>query len=178
MFRNRTGLGGGGLVYAGGMTSGADGGGDAWSLTDVITRLRRTLRASVREELPWESLPMAQVELLQRLAEEPGLGVSELATRQHLARNTVSNLVQQMFTSGLLERRAHESDRRAVVLSLTAEGEERLLAWKRANERRIRRALEGLSPESRRAIDQALPALQALAAQLEAQEEAGVEKAS
>jgi DNA-binding MarR family transcriptional regulator len=121
---------------------------------------------------------MAQVELLQRLAEEPGLGVSELATRQHLARNTVSNLVQQMFTSGLLERRAHESDRRAVVLSLTAEGEERLLAWKRANERRIRRALEGLSPESRRAIDQALPALQALAAQLEAQEEAGVEKAS
>ncbi|HKU10196.1 MarR family winged helix-turn-helix transcriptional regulator [Sinomonas terrae] len=160
------------------MTSGARGAGDAWSLTDVITRLRRTLRASVREELPWESLPMAQVELLQRLAEEPGLGVSELAVRQHLARNTVSNLVQQMVTSGLLERHAHESDRRAVVLNLTADGRERLLSWQQANERRIRRALEGLSAESRHAIDQALPALQALAAQLEAQEEAGAEQVS
>ncbi|HKU30989.1 MarR family winged helix-turn-helix transcriptional regulator [Arthrobacter sp. NyZ413] len=142
----------------------------AWSLTDVITRLRRTLRSSIREELPWESLPMAQVELLQRLAEEPGLGVSELAERQHLARNTVSNLVQQMVTAGLLERRPHESDRRAVVLRLSGAGHERLDAWQQANERRIRRAIEGLGDQHREAIDLALPALRALAAQLEAQE--------
>ncbi|MBT8162251.1 MULTISPECIES: MarR family winged helix-turn-helix transcriptional regulator [Arthrobacter] len=142
----------------------------AWSLTDVITRLRRTLRSSIREELPWESLPMAQVELLQRLAEEPGLGVSELAERQHLARNTVSNLVQQMVTAGLLERRPHESDRRAVVLRLSGAGHERLVAWQQANERRIRRAIEGLADQHREAIDLALPALRALAAQLEAQE--------
>lgn len=151
---------------------------EAWSLTDVITRLRRTLRAGVREELPWESLPMAQVELLQRLAEEPGLGVSELAARQHLARNTVSNLVQQMVGGGLLERRAHASDRRAVVLSLTEAGRERLLAWQRANERRIQRALEGLSSEERKAIDGALPALRGLAAQLEREERSTSEAAA
>jgi hypothetical protein len=34
-------------------------------LTDVVTRLRRALRSSIRTEYPWESLPMAQVELLQ-----------------------------------------------------------------------------------------------------------------
>jgi Transcriptional regulators len=148
----------------------AVGPGDAWSLTDVITRLRRSLRAGVREELPWESLPMAQVELLQRLADEPGLGVSELAERQRLARNTVSNLVQQMVTTGLLERRPHETDRRAVVLSLTDAGRERLLTWQRANERRIRRALARLSADDRAAIDRALPALRSLAAQMEAAE--------
>lgn len=154
------------------MSDAAAASGGAWLLTDVITRLRRTLRSRVREDVPWESLPMAQVELLQRLAEEPGLGVSELAERQHLARNTVSNLVQQMVTAGLLQRRPHGSDRRAVLLRLTDRGHERLLAWQEANERRVRRALEALPPQDREAIGLALPALRSLAGRLEA--EAGI----
>lgn len=40
---------------------GAQTGADAWSLTGAITRLRRVLRSSVRQEFPWESLPMTQV---------------------------------------------------------------------------------------------------------------------
>ena len=142
---------------------------EAWGLTDVITRLRRTLRAGVRDELPWEALPMAQVELLQRLADEPGLGVSELAQRQHLAKNTVSNLVAQMASSGLLERRASEADRRAVVLSLTDDGHSRLAHWPQANERRIRRALAALAAEDQDTINRALPALRALASRMEAE---------
>lgn len=142
---------------------------DAWALTDVITRLRRTLRSGVRDEVPWEALPMAQVELLQRLADEPGLGVSELAQRQNLAKNTVSNVVAQMASSGLLERRPSETDRRAVVLSLTAEGHSRLVHWQEANEKRIRRALAGLGAEDRETIDRALPALRALASRMEAE---------
>lgn len=43
----------------------------AQQLTDVITRLRRALRSSIRSEFPWEALPMAQVELLQTLAPAP-----------------------------------------------------------------------------------------------------------
>ncbi len=141
--------------------------GDAWALTDLITRLRRSLRASVRAELPWESLPMAQVELLQRLTDEPGLGVSELAERQRLARNTVSNLVQQMVSEGLLDRRGRPDDRRAVVLTLTAAGHERHAAWQRANERRVEEALDDLPQEQRAAITAALPALRSFATGLE-----------
>src|SRR6478752_8784178 len=96
----------------------------AWSLTGVITRLRRVLRSSVRQEFPWESLPMAQVEMMQRLADEPGLGVSGLASRQRLAVNTVSNLVQQMVTSGLVERLTRANDRRSVKLTLTDKGKD------------------------------------------------------
>lgn len=151
------------------MDSPDTGPGEAWGLTDVITRLRRTLRAGVRDELPWEALPMAQVELLQRLADEPGLGVSELAQRQNLAKNTVSSLVAQMASSGLLERRASDADRRAVVLSLTDHGHSRLAHWQRANERRIRRALASLAAEDQDTINRALPALRALASRMEAE---------
>src|SRR6476661_11151735 len=100
----------------------AQAGAGAWSLTGAITRLRRVLRSSVRQEFPWESLPMAQVEVLQRLADEPGLGVSGLALRQRLAVNTVSNLVQHLVVSGLVERHTRPGDRRSVSLNLTDEG--------------------------------------------------------
>jgi hypothetical protein len=36
-------------------------GSDAWLLTDVITRLRRVLRSSIRSDYPWETLPMAKL---------------------------------------------------------------------------------------------------------------------
>ncbi|WP_344367469.1 MarR family winged helix-turn-helix transcriptional regulator [Arthrobacter humicola] len=143
----------------------------AWSLTGAITRLRRVLRSSVRQEFPWESLPMAQVEVLQRLADEPGLGVSGLAARQRLATNTVSNLVQQMVASGLVERLARPGDRRSVSLSLTPQGTEVLSAWQAANDRRLGHALKRLPSTYQKAIEDAVPALAALAALLESDEQ-------
>lgn len=153
---------------------------DAWALTDVITRLRRTLRASIRSELPWESLPMAQVEILQRLVDEPGLGVTELADRQRLARNTVSNLVQQMVTGGLLIRQDHPRDRRAVILVPSPLGGQRLTEWLAANQRRVEQAFAGLDIDQRSTIRQALPALHALVQTLEQHEDrkAGPERSS
>jgi DNA-binding MarR family transcriptional regulator len=142
-------------------------GAGAWSLTGVITRLRRVLRSSVRQEFPWESLPMAQVEVLQRLADEPGMGVSDLADRQRLATNTVSSLVQQMVVSGLVERTPRPGDRRAVNLSLTQSGTEILAAWQAANDRRLGQALGRLPEAYQNAIENAVPALAALAALLE-----------
>ena len=140
---------------------------DAWSLTDVLTRLRRVLRSSVRHEFPWESLPMAQVEMLQRLADEPGLGVSELASRQHLATNTVSGLIQQMVTASLVERKPRPGDRRAVNLQLSAHGAMVLASWQEANDRRLARAMTRLPAEDQNRILDAVPALAALAALLE-----------
>jgi DNA-binding MarR family transcriptional regulator len=146
-------------------------GADAWSLTGVITRLRRVLRSSVRQDFPWESLPMAQVEVLQRLADEPGIGVRDLANRQRLATNTVSSLVQQMVTSGLVNRTPRPGDRRAVTLNLTRTGTEVLSAWQAANHRRLGQALQQLTQTEQQAIENAIPALAALAALLEIEDE-------
>lgn len=140
---------------------------DAWEFTDVVTRLRRVLRASVRGEFPWESLPMAQVELMQRLAEEPDLRVSDLATRHRLATNTVSNLVQQLVTAGLVERRPDPEDRRAVTVRLTARGDELLAGWLAAHEQRLGRAIAELAKDDRRVVVAAIGALSRLVDRLE-----------
>jgi len=145
----------------------SDGIPETWELTNLITRLRRALRAGIRTDIPWETLPMAQVEILQRLTDEPGMRISELARRQRLATNTVSTLIQQMVVAGLVERESDPNDRRAVSLTLTQRGEESLDGWLRANKTRLDAALRRLSAQQRAAVAKALPALAALAEQLE-----------
>lgn len=139
---------------------------DAWLLTDVVTQLRRVLRSSIRTDYPWESLPMAQVELLQRLADEPGLRINDLAQRHRLANNTVSTLVQQLVTAGLVRREPSAADRRAVTVSLTEQGTELIAGWRSAHERRIADALDQLSEADRASVLGALPALSKLVSRL------------
>jgi len=144
---------------------------DAWQLTELVTRLRRVLRASIRSEYPWEALPMAQVELLQRLREEPGLRLNDLAARHRLANNTVSVLVQQLVTAGLVARGPHPDDRRAVQLTLTDDGARMLADWQAAHERRLAAALGRLVSADRQAIQAAMPALGRLVDALEGEEQ-------
>ncbi|MEV4616538.1 MarR family transcriptional regulator [Kitasatospora sp. NPDC049258] len=139
----------------------------AQRLTDVITRLRRALRSSIRTDYPWESLPMAQVELLQTLAAAP-LRVGELADRQRLAPNTVSGLIGKLLDAGFVDRQADPGDRRTARIALTDAGHQQLNDWRQAHERRLADALESLSPADREAVMLALPGLEQLARSLSA----------
>lgn len=114
---------------------------------------------------------MAQVEILQRLVDEPGLRVTELAARHRLATNTVSNLIQQMVLAGLVERCVDPVDRRAVTLDVTPAGAAQLDGWLAANNRRLDAALRDLPASDRRAILAALPSLARLVDRLEHAEE-------
>lgn len=139
-------------------------------LTDAVTRLRRALRASIRTEYPWETLPMAQVELLQVLGEHPPARISDLATRQRLAPSTVSGLIGQMINAGLVARDVDPADRRASVVTLTNAGRDQLAAWTQAHERRLDAALSALDDTDRAAVTAALPALFRLAEHLNRQD--------
>ncbi|WP_306184804.1 MULTISPECIES: MarR family winged helix-turn-helix transcriptional regulator [unclassified Streptomyces] len=139
---------------------------EARLLTEAVTRLRRALRSSIRTDYPWESLPMAQVELLQVLGEHSPTRISDLAARRRLAPSTVSGLIGQMITAGLVTRDVDSADRRASVVTLTDAGREQLAAWTAAHERRIDAALAELDDSSRAAITGALPALFQLAERL------------
>jgi DNA-binding MarR family transcriptional regulator len=135
---------------------------EAHLLTEVVTQLRRSLRASIRTDIPWETLPMAQVELLQTLADIAPARVGDLAERLHLAGSTVSGLVGQMIAAGLVERATDPSDRRAAMVTLTAAGRDQLAEWERLHEQRISRAFDQLTAPEREAVSQALPALSRL----------------
>lgn len=136
---------------------------DAHRLTDVVTRLRRALRASIRSDYTWEQLPMAQVEMLQLLADASPQRVGDIATRQRLAVSTVSGLIGQLMGSGLVERAVDTTDRRASVVSLTRAGRSQLEAWTQAHEKRIHSALGRLDAAENARLAAALPALSHLA---------------
>ncbi|WP_327433539.1 MarR family winged helix-turn-helix transcriptional regulator [Streptomyces sp. NBC_01236] len=149
---------------------------DARLLTEAVTRLRRALRASIRTDYPWETLPMAQVELLQVLGEHSPARISDLAGRQRLAPSTVSGLIAQMITAGLVTRDVDPTDRRASVVALTAAGRDQLAAWITAHEHRMDAALAALDDAARAAIANALPAIFQLAERLGEQTDAATER--
>ena len=130
----------------------------AHQLTDVVTRLRRALRTSIRTEYPWEALPMAQIELMQALSDQSPARVGDLASRQRLSASTVSGLIGQLMTAGLVVRGTHADDRRVAVVELTEAGRRQLADWQAAHQRRIGAALERLSEPEQEAVAAALPA--------------------
>ena len=141
-------------------------------LTDVVTRLRRALRSSIRTDYPWESLPMAQIELLQTLATGP-LRVGELAARQRLAPNTVSGLIGKLLESGFVDRQADPGDRRTARIAVTEAGHRQLAEWQQAHERRMAAALSLISEEDSAAVMGALGGLERLAVALGAEPPTG-----
>jgi DNA-binding MarR family transcriptional regulator len=140
---------------------------DLDALADVVTRLRRALRRVVRSDLPFETLPMAQIEVMQLLAERPGLRAGEVGEALLLAPTTVSTLVGALLTQDLIDRRADPADRRAWQLHLTREGVQRLSDWQQSNRRVLREAAAHLESADLRALRDAVPALARLVGQLD-----------
>jgi len=131
----------------------------AMELTEVVTRLRRALRTSIRTDYTWEALPMARVELLMALQEHQPVRVGRLANLLRLAPNTVSGLVQAVVESGLVTRAPDPADRRVAVVELTPAGHAQLADWERAHQQRIGDALGRLPASEQASIRGALPAL-------------------
>jgi len=137
---------------------------DAEKLTEVVNRLRRALRAGIRSDYPWETTPMAQIEILQCLRDHDpdGIRVGDICTRLQLAPATVSGLVQQLVDAGNAARHGSPGDRRVAVVRLTDAGREQLLGWQQAHERRLGAALDQMSVSQRAAVRAAIPALAVL----------------
>ncbi|MFL5996378.1 MAG: MarR family winged helix-turn-helix transcriptional regulator [Streptomyces sp.] len=129
-------------------------------LRRAILRTRRTA------DLP--DLPEAQIELLRALAEAGPLSPRQAADRLRLAPSTISNLVRAMTTAGLIEREPSTTDLRTVALAASPSALELLHTYDRTSTAALHRALADLTPDSREAIEHALPALAELLTVLEA----------
>ncbi|HEX5143401.1 MAG TPA: MarR family transcriptional regulator [Mycobacterium sp.] len=147
---------------------------EAKILTEVVTRLRRALRTSIRTDYPWEALPMAQVELLLALHDHQPARVGQLANLLRLAPNTVSGLVQALVEARLAARAPDPIDRRVAVVTLTDAGHNKLADWEHAHQQRIGNALNQLPAADQTTVRTALPALARLVDHLATEKTAAV----
>ena len=136
-------------------------------LAEAIARLRRALRRGARVADPANTLAVAQLELLTALAEQPGARPGQLARRLNMRPNTVTTIVNALAAQDMLNRVAAEDDRRAVQLTVTEAGRQAVLAWQATNAAVLNLALAALPAQQRRALTAAVPALQALAREID-----------
>lgn len=141
---------------------------EAGELLTAAGAVRRVARRAVRNSSTAQALPPARSELLRLAARRPGISVAEAAQEMRLAPNSVSTMVSQLTTDGLLSRGRATSDGRTVRLTPTSAGTERIAQWQDIRTDLAGRALGRLGEADRQAIRAAIPALTRLAEQMEA----------
>jgi DNA-binding MarR family transcriptional regulator len=135
-------------------------------LSHLMPALWRTLMRATRSS---QRLPVveSQVSILRKLVAVGPMASARLAEELHLARPTVSNLIKDMEAAGIVERGPSETDGRSVMVFATAEGRERLQAFRRGRAEVLREAMSELGRRDRQRIVDVLPALEALLRELE-----------
>jgi DNA-binding MarR family transcriptional regulator len=119
---------------------------DAW---ESLFRTTRRLRARAGR-LPGEAhMSVAQYHLLEPLRDGGELPVGELAEAAGVAPPTATRMLDCLARDGYILRRHSEIDRRSVLVSLTADGEEAVALAHRHIEAWRARVLERLEPEER-----------------------------
>lgn len=139
----------------------------AADLLAVLGAVRRVARRALRTSADAGLLSPARSELLRLTARRPGISVAEAAHEMRLAPNSVSTMVSQLTSDGLLSRDRAASDGRLVRLTLTSEGAARVAQWRDYRAELAGRALVQLPPADRQAIEAVIPALARLAEVME-----------
>jgi DNA-binding MarR family transcriptional regulator len=144
----------------------------AEELMTTMAALRRLIRRKAPTEACSPPLRGAHVELLQVIKKQPGIGIASAGRALHLAANSVSTLVNQLIDIGMLERQTAPDDRRAARLWLTEAAKQQLEAFRQVRVDLLANGVAGLSHADRQALTDALPALRALLAAIDVQEDA------
>jgi DNA-binding MarR family transcriptional regulator len=124
-----------------------------------VMRLRRRL-ASERD--PSNDLSIASMAVLGSLFRHGDLTVGELAALERVQPPSMTRKVNGLEEGGYVARRAHESDGRVVVVTLTDNGRARVLADRRRRDEWLARQLRDLTPEQREVLRAAAPIIQDL----------------
>jgi DNA-binding MarR family transcriptional regulator len=107
--------------------------------TLIEGEIRRRLRDSFDVTLP-------RFDLLAQLDKAPdGMTLGELSQRMMVSNGNVTGLSERLVEQGLLDRRASPTDRRAQIVSLTAEGRRMFRTMARTHEDWVADIFSGLS---------------------------------
>jgi DNA-binding MarR family transcriptional regulator len=109
--------------------------------TLIEGEVRRRLRENFGVTLP-------RFDLLAQLDKTPGgMTLGQLSSRMMVSNGNVTGLAERLVAQGLLDRKPSASDRRAQIVTLTAEGRRAFRAMARAHERWIADLFAGLTAE-------------------------------
>lgn len=126
----------------------------------VVGRLARAVRQHASGGLtPSETSALASIE-----AHQP-VRLSELAAVENVAPPMMSRVVDRLVRTGLVSRSPDAADARACLLSLTESGRRTLAELRQSRAAALAERIARLAPEQVDAIEAALPALEALAAE-------------
>ena len=133
----------------------------ASSLRISVARLSRRLRSERDPDA--ELLPVGQLSVLGSLFRNGPSTVGQLAVVERVQPPSMTRTVNCLAEGGYVERRAHETDRRQVVVALSPKGEETLAADRKKRDAWLAQRLRELTPEERSLLRQAAPIIERLA---------------
>lgn len=122
-------------------------------LADIIMVLQRCFTQRLSEELSRGQVSFAQFFLLGHLsgAEGPALSMSEIAERMNHSTAAATGLVDRLENLGYLQRMHAPSDRRKVLVTITAKGAELVERIRLDMVNNLSQLMELLTPEEQSA---------------------------
>ena len=127
-----------------------------------VMRLRRRL---ANERDPANELSIATMAVLGCLFRHGDLTVGALAGFERVQPPSMTRKINSLEEGGYVARRAHETDGRVVVVSLTDRGRDTVLADRRRRDEWLARQLRDLTAEDRELLRAAAPLIQRLSEQ-------------
>lgn len=127
---------------------------------DTVPMLMRTIRHEMRHRRPAE-ISMPQFRALRILQHHPEISLSSMAQHLDLTLATTSKLMDVLEKHELVARIVCPTDRRQIMLSLSAHGMKTLEEVRQAAEARLAGLLARLDADDRAAVERAMLALRA-----------------
>lgn len=114
---------------------------------DCIRHIFKALRVSSSHFEKELGLSVAQIFVLKKLKDEPGLSINDLALRTTTHQSSVSVVVKKLEEQGLVSRAVSPEDSRRVLVSLTPMGEQRLGTIPSTIQESMIDTLQSMNPE-------------------------------
>lgn len=132
----------------------------AAALRVSVARLSRRLRG---ERDPLNELSIGQLSVLGALLRNGACSIGELAALERVQPPSMTRTVNVLEREGYVVRRAHETDRRQVVIEIAEKGTATIEADRRRRDAWLAKRLRELTPQERSILRQAAPIIERLA---------------
>lgn len=129
---------------------------DSARAMNAVRSIVRALRINTRAIEQRMGISLAQLFVLQQLAQHPADSLNELAERTATHQSSVSVVVRRLVDAGLVTRTAAADDRRRVQIALTEAGRARLADAPPTVQIRLIEGLTTFAPDQRHQLAELL----------------------